>query len=209
MRTVQDETSLKSTVTDMLKITPVLLQTFFPGIGIGQEFLVSDGRLIDAFQHERIHEPLGGGGSSYRKSVEVDERILDASRRLLSHLRWTGVAMVEYRWNSTTGDFVLMEINGRFWGSLPLAVAAGVDFPYRLYRLLLERPLSPARPYRRNLCCRNLTKDLQWFKERRRGTANNSSASSSLVAEVFAGVRNSLSGRERRIRSPWMIQFPA
>ena len=42
--------------------------------------------------------------------------------------------MVEYKIDETTGTPFLMEINGRFWGSLQLAVDAGVDFP----RLLVE-----------------------------------------------------------------------
>ena len=38
--------------------------------------------------------------------------------------------MVEFRHNRQTGEYAVMEINGRFWGSLPLAVRAGIDFPY-------------------------------------------------------------------------------
>lgn len=37
--------------------------------------------------------------------------------------------MVEYKMDSATGTPYLMEINGRFWGSLQLAIDAGVDFP--------------------------------------------------------------------------------
>ena len=46
--------------------------------------------------------------------------------------------MVEYKYNERTDEYVLMEINGRFWGSLQLAIDAGVDFP----RLLVERALA-------------------------------------------------------------------
>ncbi len=53
--------------------------------------------------------------------------------------------MVEYKVDERTGVPILMEINGRFWGSLQLAIDAGVDFP----RLLLEcaaghGPAAPA-----------------------------------------------------------------
>ena len=53
-------------------------------------------------------------------------------------LRYTGVAMVEFKVNAKTGEFVLIEINGRFWGSLPLAVAAGANFPLWLYQMWVE-----------------------------------------------------------------------
>jgi len=54
------------------------------------------------------------------------------SRRLLESLQWRGVAMVEWKCDPRSGRPLLLEINPRFWGSLALAVRAGVDFP-RLY----------------------------------------------------------------------------
>ena len=38
--------------------------------------------------------------------------------------------MMEYKQDRRTGTPLLMEVNGRFWGSLQLAIDAGVDFPY-------------------------------------------------------------------------------
>ena len=37
--------------------------------------------------------------------------------------------MVEFKHDERDGVPKLMEINGRFWGSLQLAIDAGVDFP--------------------------------------------------------------------------------
>lgn len=195
VRTASDESALESIARGLLEIGPVLIQSYFEGRGVGQEFLASEGEILDVFQHERVHEPLSGGGSSYRMSVLPDERMLDCSKRLLSGLRWTGVAMVEYRQNVATGEFVLMEINGRFWGSLPLAVAAGVDFPYRAYRVHRKQPVSPAAPYRRGLYCRNFGRDLAWFKERL--AADEGSRLPSVRQEIGAGLKNVLAGRER------------
>jgi hypothetical protein len=48
---------------------------------------------------------------------------------LLERFGWCGVAMVEYKRDSATGQAYLMEVNGRFWGSLQLAIDSGVDFP--------------------------------------------------------------------------------
>jgi biotin carboxylase len=44
-------------------------------------------------------------------------------------MHWQGVAMLEYRWDQESEEFFLIEMNGRFWGSLHLALYAGVDFP--------------------------------------------------------------------------------
>jgi hypothetical protein len=53
--------------------------------------------------------------------------------------------MVEYRHDPETGRYWLMEINGRFWGSLPLARECGAHFAWEGYRrrILEERDEAP------------------------------------------------------------------
>jgi predicted ATP-grasp superfamily ATP-dependent carboligase len=127
---------------------PLLLQERVVGPGVGIFLLLWDGVVRATFAHRRLREkPPSGGVSVYRESIAADPVLVERSRRLLEHFGWQGVAMVEYKVDERTGTPVLMEINGRFWGSLQLAIDAGVDFP----RLLLEcadgnAPPSPA-PY--------------------------------------------------------------
>ena len=57
--------------------------------------------------------------------------------KLLEKLNWHGVVMFEYKESvNPNGDFEykLLEANPRFWGSVPLAIANGVDFPVLLCR---------------------------------------------------------------------------
>lgn len=157
---------LMTLVSELLKFTPILLQEKVPGVGIGQEFLARDGKILAMFQHERIHEPLGGGGSSYRKSTDIDSELLDYSKRMIAKLRWTGVLMVEYKSDSATGRKWLMEINGRFWGSLPLAIAAGADFPRLLTEMHLMNKEIASPNYMIVTKCRNLLLDLGWAVRR-------------------------------------------
>src|SRR5208337_852450 len=138
----------------------VLIQENFPGTGVGVEFIADHGEILLAFQHVRVHEPVTGGGSSYRKSVPIHAELIDATRRLIKSLNYTGVAMIEFKFNFETGKWIFVEINGRFWGSLPLAVAAGADFPYYLYQLIVEGRRSFPQDYKVGLFCRNLTNDL-------------------------------------------------
>jgi predicted ATP-grasp superfamily ATP-dependent carboligase len=144
----------------------VLLQRFYAGAGVGIELLASRGRALMAFAHRRRREiPLSGGASSYRESVRLVPQLLDWSMRLLGKLEWTGLAMVEFKMGAAGAE--LMEINGRIWGSLPLAVASGVDFPASLARLYLhgEDSIVPrlTDSYRLGLRCRDLHKDLLWI----------------------------------------------
>jgi predicted ATP-grasp superfamily ATP-dependent carboligase len=144
--------------------TPALLQEYLPGEGVGVELLADQGRPLAAFQHRRLHEvPITGGASALRESVELDAVLHRHARRLLEALSWTGLAMIEFR-VGPDGP-ALMEINGRIWGSLPLAVRSGVDFPIRLAELHLRRSLTPgpdAGP-RAGVRSRNLGLELVWI----------------------------------------------
>ncbi|UCE02511.1 MAG: ATP-grasp domain-containing protein [Candidatus Latescibacterota bacterium] len=144
----------------------VLLQEYHCGAGFGVEMLASRGRVLAAFQHRRLHEmPVTGGASTYRESCALDPQLYEFSARLLAALEWTGLAMVEYKVGE--GGPVLMEINGRVWGSLPLAIKSGMDFPRHLVRLLFEGESAfghtPLRDYKLGVRSRDLLRDLTWI----------------------------------------------
>jgi predicted ATP-grasp superfamily ATP-dependent carboligase len=112
---------------------PLLLQQRIVGPGIGVFVLRWNDRTVAAFSHRRLREkPPSGGVSVYAESIPLDPALLAHVEALLAHFAWRGVAMVEFKVDRATGTPYLMEINGRFWGSLQLAIAAGVDFPLLL-----------------------------------------------------------------------------
>lgn len=128
---------------------PVLLQQRVIGPGIGIFILLWEGELLAGFAHRRIREkPPAGGVSVYRESIAADPDLLACSRALLDRFDWQGVAMVEYKVDAATGTPYLMEVNGRFWGSLQLAVDAGVDFPALLVAAARRERPAPVHRYR-------------------------------------------------------------
>jgi predicted ATP-grasp superfamily ATP-dependent carboligase len=128
---------------------PVLLQQRINGPGFGVSVLVWNGELLAAFAHRRIREkPPSGGVSVLRESIPLDPDLLSRSLALLRDFNWQGVAMVEYKLDAETGLPYLMEINGRLWGSLQLAVDAGVDFPVLLVHAALGGHPQPVTTYR-------------------------------------------------------------
>jgi predicted ATP-grasp superfamily ATP-dependent carboligase len=136
---------------------PVLVQQRIVGPGIGIFLLLWNGQLRAQFAHRRIREkPPSGGVSVYSESVAADPELVAQSRRLLDAFSWNGVAMVEYKRDAASGIPYLMEINGRFWGSLQLAVDAGVDFPSLLLDCSSGAPATPPPPYR-------MGQRLRWF----------------------------------------------
>jgi len=120
---------------------PLLIQRRIVGPGRGVFLLMWDDEIIARFAHRRIREkPPSGGVSVCAESVVADPALVEQSAELLRAVGWQGVAMVEYKVDSVTGVPYLMEVNGRFWGSLQLAIDAGVDFP----ALLVDRALGGA-----------------------------------------------------------------
>jgi protein-tyrosine-phosphatase len=100
------------------------------------------------FQHRRLKElPYTGGVSVVAEAESVDPRLGKMALDLLRALQWDGVAMVEFRFDSDTGRAALLEVNGRYWGSLPLSFRAGLDFP-ALRRAALLGEARQVEPYR-------------------------------------------------------------
>ncbi|MGV7120276.1 carboxylate--amine ligase [Sphingopyxis sp. 550A] len=125
---------------DPLGVYP-LVQSWCQGYGFGQMLMMEGGRATLRFQHERLREyPASGGISTLCRSVPLsDHRAqMEKSEALLRAIGWEGPAMVEYRHDAASGRYWLMEVNGRLWGSLPLASQSGAHFAFALYRRLVD-----------------------------------------------------------------------
>lgn len=128
----------------------LVIEHFYPGIGVGFSVLARNGRLLLCYQHRRLQQAWETGPSSARVSEAPDPELEAAVGKLAAATNLTGVAMFEFR-RQGPGRFVLLEVNVRLWGSLPLAVEAGADFPRALYKLFVHG-LEPAAPgYRTGL----------------------------------------------------------
>jgi predicted ATP-grasp superfamily ATP-dependent carboligase len=150
---------------------PFMLQRQIEGDGVGVFALCDRGETRMLFSHRRLREkPPWGGVSVLRESIAVDPVAADYSRRLLRALRWHGVAMVEFKREQSTGVPFLMEINGRFWGSLQLAIDAGLDFPVSLVRLYFGEPIAAQPDYPLGIRSRWLLGDLDHLLMRVKGT---------------------------------------
>ncbi len=138
-----------------------LVQERIDGEGRGVFLLLWDGKLRAAFCHRRLREkPPWGGVSVYRESVPLDGGLVEKSLALLEAIGWQGVAMVEFKVDGRDGQAKLMEVNGRFWGSLQLASDAGMNFPVLLHRLAQHEDLPAQFDYKVGVKSRWLLGDL-------------------------------------------------
>jgi hypothetical protein len=147
--------------------TRALVQGYVPRRGAGVCVLRWRGELLAEFMHLRLHEvPHTGGQSSLRQSW-WHQAIRDDALAKLRHLGWEGVAMMEYRWEPRSDEFRFIELTGRFWGSLHLALHAGVDFPAMLLDAFHGRPPAPVTRFPLNARSRwTFPKEVQYVRSR-------------------------------------------
>ncbi|MFZ3382398.1 MAG: ATP-grasp domain-containing protein, partial [Candidatus Methanoperedens sp.] len=151
----------KRTITkfNLLPSNYPILQEYIPGNGYGVSMLYNQGDMRAMFTHKRLREyPITGGPSTYRISVRHPE-MEHMAKRLLDHVGWHGVAMVEFKLDERNNKPVLIEVNPRFWGSVYQAIAAGVDFPYLLYEMAVNGDVRPVFNYKVGVKTRFIFKD--------------------------------------------------
>lgn len=138
---VFDQTELFKVTGACLKETGErpLIQELIVGEEFGVEVMCEGGQVRQIFAHKRVRSISPRGGAAAVKktagSSEVVNTMKDYAAALVQKLSWTGPIMVEFKYDQETKKTFLMEINGRFWGSLPLAQYAGIDFAYDYYAL--------------------------------------------------------------------------
>lgn len=140
-----------------------LVQEYVRGEQASIQFLCDRGTVVAACANRRLRSshPTGGPGV-LKETVPLSYRgMADRARTLVAAVNWSGPIMVEFKIDDTTQIPMLMEINGRFWGSLPLAVLAGVDFPYLYYRLALGIEVAPTLAYSERVVSRHFIGDLR------------------------------------------------
>ncbi len=104
--------------------------------------------------------PPYGGGMVYGETVE-NKDILDSGLKLLRNLNYTSISEIEFIVDPRDKKVKLLDFNPRFYGSVCLPIAAGVDFPYLLYKLALDGDIKPDLNYRSGVRCRNLYGDFK------------------------------------------------
>ena len=152
----------------------VLTQQFVSGLGIGFSCFVIGGKTFLPFQWERIREvDPRGSASSARRSVPLDQSLASRSVQLITAMGFEGIAMVEYK-KMADGRLILMEINGRPWGSVGLPIACGIDYPRYLMEWCLNGTLPPdSISYRKNIICRRMVGELTHLSNLRAGAPPN------------------------------------
>jgi protein-tyrosine-phosphatase/predicted ATP-grasp superfamily ATP-dependent carboligase len=135
-----------------------LIEGFFPGQGIGVSIFADHGMVMQVFEHHRVRED--DGASYYRVSAAIDPAMAEATAKLVKAVGFSGIAMFEFK-RRLDGPWILLEVNARPWGSMPLPLALGINFPYLWFRQLVGGEVTPHKAYKVGVYGRNLLPDLK------------------------------------------------
>lgn len=176
-RLVHTRPELERTLSE-LPAGDFLVQEFVPGPLGALAGVAWEGRTICVSQQiaTRIYPPHVGA-SAYAETVPVDGRLRTAAEDLIRRLEWSGIWELQFI-ASPTGPR-LIDFNPRFYGSLALAISAGLNLPAIWADVLLGRDPRIG-TYRPGVRFRAETREARWLlAELRSGN----------VAGVLAAVR--------------------
>jgi predicted ATP-grasp superfamily ATP-dependent carboligase len=111
-----------------------LVQQFVAGDDYCCTILFDQGKKIASMTYHNVRAfPRQTGAGALRETVAFPDAE-QAAEKLLSALNWHGMAELDFR-KTEDGPAYLIEVNPRFFGGLPQAIAANVDYPYLLYQI--------------------------------------------------------------------------
>ena len=141
VRLVPDADALRALPEDQ----DLIVQEFLPGEEYSVDVIADAAhRVVAAVPRTRAR--VDSGVAIAGRTVH-DRELEDAAARIAEAIGLVGVANVQLR-RDRSGRAVLLEVNPRFPGALPLTIAAGVDIPSLVVDLFLGRELPERLPFR-------------------------------------------------------------
>jgi predicted ATP-grasp superfamily ATP-dependent carboligase len=120
-----------------------IVQELVYGYGNSVVTLCVSGEMVQTFQYSKPREySCRGGIGTLRISQQVNPELGSRSAKLLRALKWDGIAGVEFKIPMSQPERPrMLEINARFVGTIDLARASGINFPYLQYLLTVGEPI--------------------------------------------------------------------
>lgn len=138
---------------------PIIQERIFGSLVDTTAFSV-DGKTHAVLSQERLVTAwLDGGGGLVNVTNDIPA-IKANSKRILQALQWTGHIEMDWICDSRTGNFLLLEINPKFWGTTQLTISSGFDYPMWLLQHAEGQAITPSGEYKTGLMYRWLFNEL-------------------------------------------------
>lgn len=145
--------------------SPIIVQEYIHGTGVGVSIISNNGKILAMYPHQRLREQFKTGGPSTYCSYFESKLIEDYAAIFAQESKWNGIVMLEFKYNPIGKTLCFMEMNPRFWGSMELAIKAGVDFPSIFLEWMLGNVIKPNHAPSTKLKLKYLSMDIKAFTE--------------------------------------------
>jgi predicted ATP-grasp superfamily ATP-dependent carboligase len=157
----ENDKVIKKIISDnKLEFGKFIIQRYVCGETYGVSLLMNQGEPRAIFTHKRLRERIKSGGPSTLRVSTRNQLLEEYAVRLLSRVKFHGVAMIEFKYEEIKKQGWFIEVNPRFWGSVGLAINAGVNFPYLLFQMAIDGDVEPVLSYKEGLKAKWLLGDI-------------------------------------------------
>lgn len=159
-RRVGSDSALRTLLAELPPDAALVVQEWTEGRLAALALVVTaDGRIAARFQQvARRIWPAQSGTSAVAVSVRPDEALVEAARRMLAGAGYGGLVQLQFIL-SVAGPR-LIDANPRFYGSLALALGAGLNLPAIWHAATVGRAPAAPPPYRVGVSYHRLSADV-------------------------------------------------
>lgn len=158
---LEDAEALRELLTGLPAGEPIVVQKRLEGPLMSVSLVLDrDGRVVARLQQvARRLWPPQAGASAVAVTVAPEAELIERAAAVLAGAGFWGLAQLQFL-RGPRGP-ALIDVNPRYYGSLPLALAAGVNLPAAWQAVALGQTLPELAPYRTGVVYRWLEGDVR------------------------------------------------
>ncbi|MCB0399522.1 MAG: ATP-grasp domain-containing protein [Winogradskyella sp.] len=130
VRLVKEDKELLEYINTNKNDSPILIQKFIEGFDVTSNVLCKNGEILAYTMQRTVLAETVKVTPQHEFSFFHDEALLTLMKDLMKGLNWSGVANIDFRFDTTDNTYKVIEINPRFWLNTEASALAGVNFPY-------------------------------------------------------------------------------
>ncbi|MHC4436676.1 MAG: ATP-grasp domain-containing protein [Planctomycetota bacterium] len=106
-----------------------ILQSYISGVDFSLGIICKDGEILAYALQKSLIESDNNFGYQMAMEFVHDERVIEIGKRLVSAMKWDGIAFIDFRLDQRNDTMKLLEMNPRFGRALLGYLLSGVNLP--------------------------------------------------------------------------------
>ena len=137
-----------------------ILQKYIPGDVFDVGGFALNGRIHhNVPQRRTVTLPLRGGVAAVN-DIYPNDRLLELTSKVIEKSGWSGPFQAEYRYEPSEGDFYLIEVNAKMWGSTQLTLRSNSKILRMALDFAMKRDVEEDTTFKKGLRHRWLSQEM-------------------------------------------------